>query len=205
MDINDMAYKFGKMARGGMDSLNHAVDVGSQKLKDTIDQRIDADANARMVSEGEMLDRMAQSRGEYGAGRCVIIDYADGSRSYRPIHDRQRSDSAVTIVSKITWGLLETHEDKITIVDVPITPTVHVILGIDGLEPDINGVPLTQTVDKYDDRGRITGRVLAIIHSAHVQMPINAAKPVPYNSRDAEWPWNPMDETKWVHMATDLR
>lgn len=222
-EADDLAYKFGKALRYSVDQLNKMADDGQEKISKLAGRVTDGiredsstglasypisnkdrDSNTNSsdtVPAGSMFtsaikldwNEEARKNGEFGPGRGVAYDFADGSTTVRPIRETQASRSAVRVMTEILsrklMNSLSVDDDDWTLVAHETSPVEVVLFAVRG--------------------GRFREmRPLAIVHVIETDSDLTdngrSVDQVPYNPYSREWPWPATDQSKRIYMATDL-
>lgn len=167
IDWNKVAYNVGQMAGDGVNKANDLIDAGERKVRQSIEKYKQTRAEAGQIMyttqpdtsyshQGhtggsidmeEMKDAQDRIKGWFGPNRVVKIDMSDGSFAYYKIHDTQRTEDAVLVMSQILINRLKALAPKTDLINAqdPHEEDVRVIITIDKSSLE-TGSP------SYDDR-----------------------------------------------------
>lgn len=218
IDWNRIAYNVGQMAGDGVNKANDLIDAGERKVRESMekyrqgqeDSKRSHDQQPRVspqlrrtsppIDMEEMKDAQDRIKGWFGPNRVVRVDMSDGSFAYYKIHDTQRTEDAVYVMSQILINRLEAVAPKADFINAqdPHEEDVRVIITIDKSVLE-TGSPT------YDDR-TVLSEIVATLYSYHAQdSHVLGIETVPYSSDDRRWPWDPNDQSKWTLQAAEHR
>lgn len=220
IDWNKVAYNVGQMAGDGVNKANDLIDAGERKVRQSIEKYKQTRAEAGQIMyttqpdtsyspQGhtggsidmeEMKDAQDRIKGWFGPNRVVKVDMSDGSFAYYKIHDTQRTEDAVLVMSQILINRLKALAPKTDLINAqdPHEEDVRVIITIDKSSLE-TGSP------SYDDR-TVLSEIVATLYSLHAEdSHVLGIETVPYDAEDRSWPWDHADTTKWTLQAAEYR
>lgn len=211
MDLESMAWKFGKGLRQTADTVKHTgstVDHLIDKALDRIDEVSDDEADRRESEEesndvGTTVNPDVPQPGVDGEGdgnRAVRIYMADNTITYWAIHQWQRSEHALIIMSRVLSRNMAKEGRNPIVVKV-------------GSKDHTPAYVVLDFIDVKDQQRVLLKAVLTVV-------PHENAKPVekmgtddlfvsynPYMSGDykGDWPWPIEDVSKWKYAPAGYR